>query len=141
MTTKFYTRPLMESLFYQLVFGKYPGNDVCGIWGMENKQFAKTLLPSFLCKYSPSLPSSMSPSLSPPSQSHQGAPPRCMFMYLYVCVSKCGVPKLQGTTLHNTVKTLLIVLYFIAITQVSLPELTAACSAQICRIKLSSGPC
>lgn len=63
-------------------------------------------------------------------------------MCLYVYVSVYGPPKLQGIALHmqTPVKTLLIALYVIAITQVNLPELTAMCSAHICRIKLSSGP-
>lgn len=45
--------------------------------------------------------------------------------------------------MQTPVKMLLIVLdfiYFIAVTQVSLPESAATCSAHICRIKLSSGP-
>lgn len=66
-----------------------------------------------------------------------------MFMHFYVYVRVYGAPKLQVTTLHmkTLMKMLLIALYFIAITQVSLPELTATCSAQICMIELWSAPC
>lgn len=134
-TTKFYTCPVMESLFYQLVFRKYPGNEICGIWWWKMRSLQKSLSPFFLWQTFSFTPFLHVPSLSPPSQIHQGAPQgACLCISICMSVNRgpqsCKAPPLH---MQTPMKILSIVLYFIVITQ------HMFCS--ICRIKLSSGPC